>query len=245
MNKFFIACIVVISTIHCKQPDAISAQHIIDKAIAISGGTKIANSTIDFDFRTRHYKAIRNNGNYSYERVFQDSMHVIKDVLSNNGFQRYSNETPVTVGDSMVPRYSSSINSVHYFSVLPYGLNDTAVNKTYLKEVKIKGNNYHKIKITFNQEGGGEDFEDVFIYWIHTKTFKVHYIAYSYNESDGMGLRFREAYNERYVNDIRFVNYNNYKPKDNLVRLEDLAVLFEKDKLDLLSKIELKNIRVN
>ena len=37
--------------------------------------------------------------------------------------------------------------------------------------------------------------------------------TYSYIESDGIGLRFREAFNERYINGIRFVDYNNYKPK--------------------------------
>ena len=245
MTKFFIVFIATISIISCKQPDIINVQNIIDKAIEVSGGEKITNSTIGFDFRKRHYKAIRNDEGFQYEREFQDSIHKTRDVYFNDGFQRYINEKPVVVSDSMAPRYSSSINAVHYFSVLPFGLNDAAVKKQYLNEVELKGSKYHKIKITFNQDGGGEDFEDVFMYWIHTETFKADYIAYSYSESDGLGLRFREAYNERYVNGIRFVDYNNYKPKDNAVRLENLGVLFEKDKLVLLSKIELENITVN
>ena len=59
--------------------------------------------------------------------------------------------------------YSASVNSVHYFAVLPYGLDGKAVNKTYVNKVDIKGKSYHKIKVTFNEEGGGEDFEDVFM----------------------------------------------------------------------------------
>ena len=243
MNKLFIIVVVAFSLISCMKKGDIDAQTIVDKSIAVSGGEKITKSTIEFDFRNRHYKAIRNNDFFQFERVFQDSIHITRDVLSKNGFQRYINKAPVKVSDSMGTRYSSSINAVHYFAVLPFGLNDTAVNKQYLKDVELKGNKYHKIKITFNQDGGGEDFEDVFIYWIHTLTFKADFIAYSYSESDGLGLRFREAYNERYVNGIRFVDYNNYRPKENSVLLERLDVLFENQKLQLLSKIELKNIK--
>lgn len=244
MHKSFLVIIIVGLSISCKQPNIANVQTLVDKTIEVSGGDKIKNSTIDFDFRKRHYKAIRNNGIFQFEREFKDSINITKDVLSNSGFQRYIDETPILVSDSMVPRYSSSINAVHYFSVLPFGLNDAAVNKKYLNEVEIKGYKYNKVKVTFNQEGGGEDFEDVFIYWINSDTFKTDYIAYSYSESDGLGLRFREAYNERYVNGIRFVDYNNFKPKVNTVSLENLGVLFEKDELQLLSKIELKNVKV-
>ena len=245
MYKSFLAFIVIYFSISCKEFDRINVQTIIDKSIEVSGGDKIKNSIIDFDFRDKHYKATRNNGLFQFERVFKDSVNIAKDVLSNNGYRRYINHKSIVVVDSMVPRYSSSINSVHYFSILPYGLNDQAVNKEYLEKVELKASTYHKIKVTFNEEGGGEDFEDVFIYWIDVNTFKAHYIAYSYSESHGLGLRFRESYNERYVNGIRFVDYNNFKPRDDSATLENLGVLFEKDKLKLLSKIELKNITVN
>ena len=58
-------------------------------------------------------------------------------------------------------------------------------------------------------------------------------------------MRFREAYNERFIEGIRFVDYNNYKSSDGLMALIDLGKIFEKNKLNLLSKIELKNIVVN
>ena len=127
----------------------------------------------------------------------------------------------------------------------PYGLNATPVNKYLLGEEEIKNKTYYKIRVTFNKEGGGEDFEDVFIYWVDKETFKVKYLAYSYNEDDGVGMRFREAYNERFIEGIRFVDYNNYKSSDGLMALIDLGKIFEKNKLNLLSKIELKNIVVN
>ena len=220
------------------------ADAIIEKSIEVSGGTLLDNSNIEFDFRDKHYKATRNNGEFNYQRAFSDSLGEIKDVLNNKGFQRYINNTIFEVSEGKAQAYAGSVNSVHYFSVLPYGLNGTAVNKSYIGKVEIKSNGYHKIKVTFNQEGGGEDYDDVFIYWINTETFKADYLAYSYEENHGLGLRFREAYNERFIEGIRFVDYNNYKPKGNDAVLENLDLKFKNDELELLSKIELKHVVV-
>jgi hypothetical protein len=229
----------------CNTNERPNAQAIVDKAIEVTGGEKFDNSVISFDFRGRHYKATRNNGLYTYSREFKDSIKTVKDVLSNNGFKRFINGELIKVADSMVPRYSASVNSVHYFSVLPFGLNDAAVNKEYLGAIELNGNNYHKIKVHFNEEGGGEDFEDVFVYWVDKESFKVDYIAYSYEEGRGLGLRFRRAYNERYVNGVRFVDYENYKPETVAnTSLYDLDKLFIDGELKLLSKIENENIKV-
>ena len=245
--KYFITLLLSFLLFNCNdnKTEVIDANKIIDESIQVSGGHKIDTSVIEFNFRDINYKATRLGGKFKLERVFLDSIGEIRDVLSNNGLDRYINESLVNLPDSMATKYSASVNSVHYFAVLPYGLDGKAVNKTYVNEVDIKGKSYHKIKVTFNEEGGGEDFEDVFMYWVNTVTSKVGYLAYSYNEDDGKGLRFREAYNERYVKGIRFVDYNNYKPKDNTSKLEELDKQFIDNKLELLSKIELKEVTVN
>jgi len=249
MNKYFPLLIaLMVLNFSCKQQEAtvLDAKTIVNKAIEAAGGKTFEVSTIAFDFRDKHYVGIRNNGAFRYERHFKDSISQIKDVLSNDGFQRFKDQVAITVADSMAPRYSSSVNSVHYFSVLPFGLNDAAVNKTLLKEATVKGKAYYKIKVDFNQEGGGDDFEDVFVYWISKADFKVDYIAYSYMDNAvDLGLRFREAYNERYINGIRFVDYNNYKPEASVKDLFILDELFEANKLKLLSKIENENVVVN
>lgn len=221
-----------------------TAQEIIDKTISAAGGEKYSNFELEFDFRDKHYKAIRDGGTFQYERHFKDSVNQIRDVLTNNGFQRFINNELANIPDSMAVKYTSSVNSVHYFALLPSQLNDAAVNKTYLGKVTIKDKVYHKVKVTFDQEGGGEDYEDVFVYWITADTFKADFIAYSYIESDGVGLRFREAYNERMVNGLRFVDYNNYKPEDSIQDVTALDKLFESNALKLLSKIETENITV-
>ena len=246
MRYILYSLFLMIIVTSCKQEKVLIAQDIVDKAIEVSGGEKFKTSTISFDFRDKHYKAFRNNGVYQYERVFNDTLSKIRDVLSNDGFKRFINDKEVTVVDSMAAKYTRSVNSVHYFVVLPFGLNDAAVNKEYLGEVTIKDKTYHKIKVHFNQEGGGADYEDVFMYWINKDNFKVEYLAYSYMDSPTeLGLRFREAYNERYVNGLRFVDYNNYKPEDGMLDLFALDSLFESGKLKLLSKIENVNVEVN
>lgn len=235
-------CCVVMLFLSCGNTH--DPQFIIDKAINVSGGALIEASSINFNFRDTHYIAKRHKGDFLFGRLSTNSTDSILDILTNKGFERFVNEGFVYTPDSMAVKYASSINSVHYFSVLPYGLNDTAVNKEYLEKVDIKNNPYHKIKITFNKDGGGEDFEDVFIYWVHTETFKVDYLAYSYAEDDGIGLRFREAYNERYIKGIRFVDYINYKPIDEKANLLSLDSLYGINSLKELSRIDLKQIKV-
>jgi len=226
------------------QAEALTADEIIDKSIEVSGGDNFKNSKIFFGFRDKTYMAKRKGGEFVLARMFKENKESITDVYDNSGFKRMVDEVFVEVADSMATKYTASVNSVHYFSVLPYGLNDKAVYKMLLGEEKIKDKNYYKIKVTFSPVGGGEDHEDVFIYWIAKDTFKADYLAYSYNEDKGIGMRFREAYNERYSKGLRFVDYNNYKSEDVTIPLENLGKTFEANQLELLSKIELENIKV-
>ncbi|WP_299122411.1 DUF6503 family protein [uncultured Winogradskyella sp.] len=227
--------------------ESLSADEIINRSIKVSGGNNFDSIAIviKFNFRDIMYKSSYTPEARVLSRLIVKEDDSILDFLKGETFERYVNDKPIKVEDSMAVKYKASVNSVHYFSVLPYGLNDKAVNKTLLGEEKINDKFYYKIKVTFNQEGGGEDYEDVFIYWIDKELFKVDYLAYSYNEEDGVGMRFREAYNERYVNGLRFVDYNNYKAEDATIQLLDLGKAFDKNQLKLLSKIELENVTVD
>lgn len=218
-------------------------QKIIDNAIAASGGQKYLSSTIEFDFRDRHYIAKRKGGVFLYERITKDSIKTTHDFLSNDGFRREINGSQVEVADSMKTRYSASVNSVVYFALLPYGLNDPSVQKKFLGKSQIENREQYVVEITFSREGGGEDHEDVFMYWINKKEFTIDYMAYSFAENNGEGYRFRKAYNPRRVNGILFFDYFNYKPKSE-AKLTDLEELFKKGELEELSKIELLNISV-
>ena len=217
------------------------AQRIVDDAILAHGADKVSGSRIEFDFRDRHYVSERKGGLFRYERIFTDSSGSrVYDVLSNDGFRREVDGERVEVTEERSKAYSNSVNSVLYFALLPYYLNDPAVQKAYLGESRIKGEPYHKVKITFRQEGGGKDFEDVFIYWFHRDRKTMDFFAYNY-QTDGGGARFREAYNIREVNGIRFADFINYKPRTETMAVESFDRLYETGGMEELSRIETKD----
>jgi hypothetical protein len=222
---------------------ALSAEQIIEKAILFSGADKIGNSEVSFKFRDIKYVAIRKNGNFQLFRTFTKGSVSIKEVLTNNGLQRLINMKVVKVPDSMVSVYSNAINSVHYFSVLPFGLKDKAVRKKLLKATTLKGKEYYKIEVTFSEDGGGEDFEDVFIYWIGKEDFLIDYLAYSYHTNGG-GKRFRALNEACLKNGVRFVDYLNYKPLNSAVSLIDIDIEYESNQLKKVSEIILEDIEV-
>jgi len=219
MKNYFIFCLATILFFSCNS-NLTDPQKIIDKAIAASGGDKYLDTTIEFDFRDRHYVSTRKGGLFT---------HV--------------NGSAVEVADSMKVKYTSSVNSVIYFALLPYGLNDASVKKKFLGEAQLEGKTHYVIEITFGEEGGGEDFEDVFIYWIDKKDFTIDYMAYSFEEGKGIGYRFRKAYNPRRVNGILFFDYINYQPTVD-TKITQLEELYTKGELKELSKIEILNIEV-
>lgn len=228
-----------------EKPEVNQGKQVIEKAIEEAGGPRYNTASISFDFRDLHYRISRSNGLYLMERTRIDSLDTIHDIVSNDGFIREVNRVEVSVPDSMVPRYSNSINSVFYFAQLPFGLNDAAVNTEYLGEAMINDRSYHKVKVFFDQEGGGEDHDDEFIYWVNKANNQVDYLAYEY-ATNGGGMRFREAYNRRTVNDIQFVDYINYKPKaKGSVLLQEVDEAYQNDQLKELSRIELKHVEVS
>ncbi|MEQ9423741.1 MAG: DUF6503 family protein [Cyclobacteriaceae bacterium] len=241
---FFLLTIIFISS--CKS-DLTDPQIIVDKSIEAHGGKNYENVLIEFDFRDRHYSLERKGGRFVYTRETQDTLGVLRDVLINaSNFKRYLNETQVVISEERKTAFTSSVNSVLYFVQLPYPLNDGAVNKEFLGQTELEGNEYYKIKVTFDQTGGGEDYEDIFCYWINKNGFTVDYIAYSYAESEGIGSRLRKAYNRQEIGGIIFQDYINYKPKKELgiqpVEIHDQ--LLSEGKLEELSRIENENIEV-
>ena len=218
-------------------------QHIVDQSILKAGGDIFENVEIKFQFRDIEYGYKKTAGSFEYVRLFKDSIHTIRDILTNTDFIREIDGEIANVPDSMARKYSNSVNSVIYFALLPYGLNDAAVRKAYLGKKTINEREYFKIRVTFDEKGGGEDFEDVFVYWIDTQNYSVDYLAYEYH-TEGGGIRFRQAFNERYVDSVRFVDYVNYKAtkSSELGKLDDA---FINQELEELSQIKLENIKVN
>jgi len=231
--------------ISCSTPP--SGQEVVDRAIKASGVKKLKNAEASFKFREITYLYQYRNGQYRYTRIQKDSVrNEVKDVLLNSGLNRFVNDSLINIEAKQKTAYSASVNSVIYFAFLPLWLNDAAAIKEYVNEVTMKGQSYHKVKVTFDSEGGGEDHEDVFYYWFDTEDSSMDYLAYSYNEEDGKGVRFREAYNVRNVNGVIIQDYRNYKPKEeNNFELNTIDQAFLDNELELLSVIELENVKVS
>ncbi len=217
-------------------------QEIIDRTLMASGSNLLNNAKIEFEFRDREYGLEQNGGSFKMVRLWKDSLGIIRDEVTNDGFIREVNGSKTEVIDSMAFKYTNSINSVLYFALLPFRLNDEAVIKEYLGEEEVRGKIYQKVKITFKQEGGGKDFDDIFIYWINKKNSLIDYLAYSY-KTEGGGMRFREAINTRVINGVRIADYVNYKPKVK-IDLSSMASSFENNELEELSRIELDNVLI-
>ena len=230
----------VVTLFACQSPKKeLTAQEVIENTMRVSGSDKIGNAIISFMFRNKSYIATRNKGLFSLTRSFDS----IVDVLTNKEFQRFIDGNLIELSDSLATIYSNSVNSVHYFSVLPFGLNDKAVHKKRLPSVNIQGKEYYKIEITFLENGGGQDHEDVFIYWIGKEDFMMDYLAYSFYTNGG-GKRFRVVKNQQVVNGIRFVDVDNYKPIDSKIELINIDKAFENKQLEKLSEIVLEDLQV-
>jgi len=227
----------------CQAPKIETVKGIIRNSIATYGFD--ANEyRINFDFREYHYQLEQNKSFYLYSRRKISKGKKIIDILtSDKKLKRFENDILVFLKDSIQNEYENSLNSVMYFFQLPKALEDRAVNLFLLDPVEIEENQYWSIKITFDQEGGGDDFQDEFRYWINQENYQIDFLAYNYL-TDGGGTRYRKSKNLRKIKGFLFQDYINYKPKNKFVPLDSLPRLFERDSLIILSLIQNKNIKV-
>jgi hypothetical protein len=242
-NPFYLIVLMVLTIVSCSDPQP-SAQEIMAQTIKAHGADVAANAQMDFMFRGINFSVNRNDGNFTYERSFQQGDKKVIDQFDNKGFTRHFNDSLVVLKDSIAQRYKSSVNSVIYFAQLPYGLDGDAVNLKMIGTDSILDSNYYEIEVTFKENGGGEDHEDVFVYWIDTQDFLIDYMAYSYCEDD-CGFRFRESVNRRTLDGILVQDYNNYKSSKQDPELQDLDDAFEAGKLQLVSEIKTEFPQVN
>lgn len=240
--KYLLLLSLLLNLFSCGEKSSVTdVSSLLIHTIDSHGTENFYGKKVSFDFRDHSYTLYRDSTLYEYTRrkdTIEDRLH------SKNGYSRHVNDRVVNVIDSMATNYSNSVNSVLYFFQLPLVLNDAAVQKEYKGTTTIKAQEYHTMKVTFRQEGGGVDFEDEFRYWINTESFEIDYLAYSYL-TDGGGVRFREAFGKKRIDNILFQDYRNYKPSDKRTPLDSLPGMFEKGELELLSVIENENIQVN
>lgn len=241
--KYLLPTVLVLLLVSCQEAkDLTNPQVIIDESIAYHGLEDFANNSFSLTFRGIDYSYKYKNGLFEYTRAQRDSTGaIIYDVLNNDGLTRYIDGEAIELNEERRGAYSRSVNSVIYFFRLPYGLNDEAVIKQFKGERTIKDKTYLEVHVSFKQEGGGDDFEDVFLYWFDKEDLSMDYMAYLYY-TDGGGLRFREAINQREVNGSIIQDYINFKPEDQNIDINTIRELYNTNQLIELSRIINENV---
>jgi hypothetical protein len=154
----------------------------------------------------------------------------------------------VSLSDDERGSVTTTVNSVSYFALLPHPLGDPAAQPHYSGRDTIDGVAYHRIRVTFQRQGGGQDWEDIFMYWFRTDTYAMDYLSYAFGlapTDTDTGTRFREAYNVRRMNGVRVADYMNYT-SDTLSydRMQLYPELRAQESLDLVSRIEIDSVQV-
>ncbi len=222
------------------QEESNPVDKILAQAIKAHGGKKYDQAHYQFVFRSKTYTFKNDQDRYEYTIRYQKENSTILGQLNNEGFTRTLNGQKLVLSEKEQRGYSNALNSVIYFATLPHKLKDPAVNATYQGEVTIKGKAYQVLKITFSEEGGGDDHDDQFHYWINKESNRIDYLAYNYQVNNG-GVRFRSAYNPRVVDGILFQDYVNYKAPVG-TPLADLPAIYEREELQQLSLIETEEV---
>ena len=228
----------------CGAPEDMSnPQTIVDKALDVHGSNILNNARLTFDFRGRQFSITRQNGMFSYVRSYTDSTGAtIKETLSNDGLVRDVDGVRTEMDSVFYRKMETSVNSVSYFVLLPLPLNDPAVIKKLLGEVEILGDPYYKIDVTFQQDGGGRDYQDRFLYWFHRDHFTMDYMAY-YFYTDEEGSRFRQATNIREVEGVRIQDYHNFQFDSLTIEtIDQYDELFSQGRLKLVSDVDLDDL---
>jgi hypothetical protein len=219
------------------------AREVVGESIQAHGGEYFQDVEIRFRFRDADFSVVRQNGRFHYERVRQDGSNRIREWMTNEETAREVNGTPVEMTDEEVAQVETGINSVVYFGLLPFHLLDPAVQHADLGRAEIDGAPYRVIEVTFQEDGGGPDWEDRFVYWFHEDDRTLDYLAYRYYR-DGGGTRFRKAVNRRVVGGLVIQDYENFTATEEVDDIARYPDLMDRDQLDLVSYVALEEVSV-
>lgn len=236
MNRLFTLFLLIVLS-SCQE----EAERIIESSIEYHGFENFYKEPVEFKFREYTYLIDKTQSPYLYTKKIQlkdsitgEPIIQIDSLWNSTDFKRSINDETLRLSEEDEARFSNSLNSVAYFYQLPLPLKDDATIIRPLENTLIEGKEYKTLKVSFIEENGGTDHEDTYRYYFDTSTYALSYLSYDFHINDG-GVRFRKAYQRPQGNFI-FLDYDNYKaPKG--TPLDSLPMLFEKGKLELISKI--------
>lgn len=230
-------------------PDPPDARAVLDSVRAAHGSDVLNHARMTFtfreaSFRLRHHR----NGRFHYRRTRTDSTgRTVVEGITNDGPYRVVDGDTTTLSPEARTDVETAVNSVAYFARLPAPLDAPAVQPSYSGRDTIDGAPYHRVRVTFKEQGGGRDWQDIFYYWFHADTFTMDYLAYAYGlgPDEETGTRFRSAYNARRRGGVRVADYYNYTADtmspDQMPRYPERLAQGE---LERVSRVVLDSVRV-
>jgi hypothetical protein len=221
------------------------AAGIVEDAVRRHGGDLFEHARISFKFREAEFDVLQDGGSFRYERRYTDGEgRSVVEAMDNEGTYMEVDGEPVELTPEERYRVETVVNSTVYFGFLPFRLLDPAAHHRDLGPIEVLGQPYRMIEVTFDRDGGGTDWEDRFIHWIHEEERTLDYFAYRYHR-DGGGTRFRRGINRREVDGLLIQDFENYRATEDAVTdIAEYTRLMESGALELLSVLELEQVRV-
>ncbi len=249
-------CILLLVVMGCSRPAAgpvgdAEAVEAVHAARAAHGSDRLDGRTVHFTFRGTPFTAWRDGGRFRYSRTtVDDAGRTVVETVDHRGVSRTVNgaETPFA-SDRERRVAETAVGSVVYFALLPAALADAAVRVRSLGRDTVDGRLYDAVEVTFAQDGGGDDWEDRYLYWLHPERHTVDFLAYTYRETPGdtaraaTGHRFRRVTRAWTAGGVRFQDYQNLTA-DSLARLEDYPATLAAGRLFPVSDVRTETVRV-
>lgn len=232
-----------------EEPDpATNVEAYIDAVIDAHGGDVLDRAIVTFTFRGAEFTLEREDGRFHYRRAYADSLDQrVVEGITNEDVYRVVEADTVAIDADTRGSIETTVNSVAYFALLPYPLQDPPVQATYAGPDTVGETRYHRVAVTFGQ-GGGADYQDEFLYWFDANTHAMDYMAYAFGvggPEEDQGTRFREAYNVRRMEGVRFADYRNYVSESiEPGTLSRYPAHWRDDAVELVSTVELENVAV-
>lgn len=202
-------------------------------------------SLISYEFQQDKYQIERDCGWYEFSRIFSNSTDRDSLVLDNMEIVQYlKGEKVDDLADSTKTRLGKEMKTELFFAELIFGLNSPTARKKYLENEKINEKDYAKLKVEFIEDNNDQDYLVETVFWIDDKTEKLDFIAVKFGENT-FNYQFLKPINQREIEGISFFDYEVYTPQKNKdFAIEEMAKLFEENKLDKKENRVYKNIEV-
>lgn len=224
-------------------PERDPARALIARAIEAHGLRRDEPTEIRFDFRGTPYRLVVGGPQRIYERTTATEQGTRVERLEGERFSSSLAGVEEALSEHEIGRGRRSLNSVAYFTLLPLPLEDPAVIARSLGSTTLGGRPYDTLEVRFRAEGGGEDHEDVFRYWLDPETHRIAYVAYRFATGAG-GVRLRRASAQHEVSGVVLLDYDNHGLDGADATIDEAVRAYEAGELPLVSRVELRDVRV-